>query len=76
VLKYPCCALNLSHGAQNFCGMPYAYWVLNSSLTSNAVSDTSKFGSPIMGFFGHGLCAVGNEDCLVLFCFNSLELAK
>ena len=67
MLKYPSCAFNLSLSAQNFGGTPFAYWVLNNSLTSDRV------GSPVLGFFGNGLWTVGLEDGLV-FSFDGLEL--
>ena len=72
MLKYPSCAVCLSLSAQNFGGTPLAYWVENSSLTSDGVNDTSSVGSPVMGFFGNGLWTVGLEDGKFLF-FDGLE---
>jgi hypothetical protein len=73
MLKYPSCAVCLSLSAQNFGGTPFPWWVLDSSLTSDGVSNNSKVGSPTMGFFGNGLWTVGLEDGLVL-SFDGLEM--
>ena len=73
MLKYPSCAFYLSLSARNFGGTSFVYWVLNNSLTSDGVSNNSKVGSPVLGFFGNGLWTVGLEDALVL-SFDGLEL--